>query len=88
MNPDMLDCLPDEVSRPLFEALRLEIYYDYDAWESSRHLTSWEAIDFEVRKDRTAQARKPVSRVRAAYLDLMGRGVSSQEACRIVGIDV
>jgi hypothetical protein len=25
-----LDLLPDEVSRPLFEALRLEIDYDYD----------------------------------------------------------
>lgn len=28
VNPDLLDLLPDEVSRPLFEALRLEIHYD------------------------------------------------------------
>ncbi|WP_144065228.1 hypothetical protein [Lentzea albidocapillata] len=40
VNPELLDCLlitgvdldllPDEVSRPLFEALRLEIHYDYE----------------------------------------------------------
>lgn len=41
VNPELLDCLPigavdldrlsEEVSRPLFESLRLEIHYDHEA---------------------------------------------------------
>ncbi|KUJ66325.1 integrase [Streptomyces albus subsp. albus] len=45
-------------------------------------------MDFEIRKDRKPQGRKKLTRERAAYFQLMQRGYSSREACRIVGIDV
>lgn len=44
-------------------------------------------MDFEVRKDRRPQGRKRLHKERAAYLDLVNQGVSSREACRIVGIN-
>jgi IS30 family transposase len=44
-------------------------------------------MDFEIRKDRTPQGRKKLHKERAAYLDLVNQGVSSREACRIVGIN-
>jgi transposase, IS30 family len=44
-------------------------------------------MDFEIRKDRSPQGRKRLARERAAYLDLVRKGVSSREACRIVGIN-
>jgi transposase, IS30 family len=43
-------------------------------------------MEFEIRQDRSPLGRKLV-RERAAYLDLVQRGVSSKEACRIVGIN-
>jgi transposase, IS30 family len=45
-------------------------------------------MDFEIREDRRPQGRKKLTRERAAYFQLMQRGLSSREACRIVGIDV
>ncbi len=44
-------------------------------------------MDFEIRKDRTAQGRVKLSRERATYSRLMQQGYSNVEACRIVGID-
>lgn len=43
-------------------------------------------MDFEIRKDRTAQGPVKLSRERAAYSRLMQQGYSNTEACRIVGI--
>jgi transposase, IS30 family len=40
---------------------------------------------FEIRKDRRGRTR--LDRERAAYLDLVASGVSSREACRIVGVN-
>jgi IS30 family transposase len=46
-------------------------------------------MDFEIRRDRhKPQGRKKLTRERAAYFALMQQGLSSREACRIVGIDV
>jgi transposase, IS30 family len=44
-------------------------------------------MDFEIRRDRSAQGRRALVRERAAYLDLVSKGVSSREACRLVGIN-
>ncbi|MEU9337526.1 IS30 family transposase [Streptomyces sp. NPDC048290] len=44
-------------------------------------------MTFEIRKIRTAQGRKKLDRERAEYFRLMDQGVSSREACRIVGIN-
>ncbi|MFC7816910.1 helix-turn-helix domain-containing protein [Streptomyces sp. NPDC057367] len=44
-------------------------------------------MDFEIRKDRNRQGRKPLTRERAAYFQLMEQGYSAREAARIVGID-
>ncbi|MGV9915608.1 IS30 family transposase [Streptomyces tendae] len=44
-------------------------------------------MDFEIRKDRNRQGRKPLTRERAAYFQLMEQGYSTREAARIVGID-
>jgi IS30 family transposase len=44
-------------------------------------------MDFEIREDRSSQGRRRLVRERAAYLDLVAKGVSSWEACRIVGIN-
>lgn len=43
-------------------------------------------MEFEIRRDRSPQGKKLV-RERTAYLDLVQQGVSSKEACRIVGIN-
>ncbi|GGO42363.1 hypothetical protein GCM10012287_03090 [Streptomyces daqingensis] len=45
-------------------------------------------MDFEVRRDRKPQGRRKLTREQAAYFQLMQRGYSSEEARRIVGIDV
>ncbi len=44
-------------------------------------------MDFEIRKIRTAQGRKKLTREREAYFRLMDQGLSSAAACKIVGID-
>ncbi|RVX40759.1 IS30 family transposase [Nonomuraea polychroma] len=44
-------------------------------------------MEFEIRKVRTPQGRKKLTREREAYFRLMDQGFSSQEACRIVGIN-
>ncbi|MDQ1646633.1 MAG: hypothetical protein QOJ50_2817, partial [Cryptosporangiaceae bacterium] len=44
-------------------------------------------MDFEIRGDRTARGPKKLGAERAAYFALMQTGLSSEEACRIVGID-
>jgi IS30 family transposase len=44
-------------------------------------------MGFEIRKDRRPQGRKKLDRERAAYFDLVNQGVSSREACRVVGIN-
>ncbi|MEV6199610.1 IS30 family transposase [Streptomyces sp. NPDC051771] len=44
-------------------------------------------MDFEFRKDRQWQGSRPLVREREEYFRLMDQGVSSREACRIVGID-
>jgi hypothetical protein len=44
-------------------------------------------MEFEIRKVRTPQGRKRLTREREAYFRLMDQGFSSQEACRIVGIN-
>ncbi|MDH6711497.1 IS30 family transposase [Kitasatospora sp. MAA19] len=44
-------------------------------------------MDFEIRKDRTPQGPRKLTRERAAYSQLMQQGYSNKEACRIVGID-
>lgn len=43
-------------------------------------------MDFEIRKIRSSQGRKKLTREREAYFLLMQQGVSSREACKIVGI--
>ncbi|GGS65393.1 hypothetical protein GCM10010176_004820 [Nonomuraea spiralis] len=43
--------------------------------------------EFEIRKIRTPQGRKKLTREREAYFRLMDQGFSSMEACRIVGIN-
>ncbi|MFF1847299.1 hypothetical protein ACFVW9_37230 [Streptomyces sp. NPDC058217] len=42
---------------------------------------------FEIRKIRTPQGKKKLAREREEYFRLMEQGVSSREACRIVGIN-
>ncbi|MFE6496552.1 IS30 family transposase [Streptomyces sp. NPDC057748] len=42
---------------------------------------------FEIRKIRTPQGKKKLAREREEYFQLMEQGVSSREACRIVGIN-
>lgn len=44
-------------------------------------------MDFEIRKVRSPQGRKKLSAEWAAYFQLMQRGVSNEEACRIVGVN-
>ncbi|MEU0572340.1 helix-turn-helix domain-containing protein [Nonomuraea sp. NPDC005983] len=45
-------------------------------------------MDFEIREDRErTRGRRALSRERAAYLRLVQRGLSNEEACRIVGIN-
>ncbi|WP_434596177.1 IS30 family transposase [Streptomyces sp. A5-4] len=44
-------------------------------------------MDFEIRKIRSSQGRKKLTREREAYSLLMQQGVSSREACEIVGIN-
>lgn len=44
-------------------------------------------MDFEIRKDRRQQGAQALVREREEYFRLMDQGVSSREACRIVGID-
>ncbi|HIW62391.1 MAG TPA: IS30 family transposase [Candidatus Stackebrandtia excrementipullorum] len=44
-------------------------------------------MDFEIRQLRAPQGRKKLEREREAYFLLMAQGVSSREACRIVGIN-
>ncbi|MDT7789486.1 MAG: transposase, family [Pseudonocardiales bacterium] len=41
---------------------------------------------FEIRKDRSPQGRKKLVAERHAYLDLVAKGVGTNEACRVVGI--
>lgn len=43
-------------------------------------------MTFEIRKDRKPQGRRILVREREEYFRLMDQGVSSAEACRIVGI--
>jgi DNA-binding NarL/FixJ family response regulator len=44
-------------------------------------------MDFEIRQNRTtAQGRRRLTREREAFLVLIAQGVSSQQACRIVGV--
>jgi IS30 family transposase len=43
-------------------------------------------LDFEIRKDRTAQGPVKLRREREAYSRLMQQGYTNTEACRIVGI--
>lgn len=42
---------------------------------------------FEVRSNRRPQGRRKLRAERQAYLDLVARGVSTSEACRIVGVN-
>jgi len=44
-------------------------------------------MDFEVRDRSVNQGRRPLTEERRVYLQLMQQGVSSAEACRIVGIN-
>ncbi|MGW8558172.1 IS30 family transposase [Streptomyces tubercidicus] len=44
-------------------------------------------MDFEIRKERTAQGRRKLVREREEYFRLMDQGLTSYEACRIVGIN-
>lgn len=44
-------------------------------------------MGFEIRKIRTPQGKKKLAREREEYFRLMEQGVSSREACRIVGIN-
>ncbi len=43
--------------------------------------------DFEKRKVRSPQGRKKLAREREEYFRLVDQGVSSQEACRLVGVN-
>jgi transposase len=42
---------------------------------------------FKVREDRRPQGRKKLRAERQAYLDLVAQGVSTSEACRLVGVN-
>ncbi|MEV6150574.1 helix-turn-helix domain-containing protein [Nonomuraea sp. NPDC052129] len=42
---------------------------------------------FEIRQVRSPQGRKTLHAERRTYLDLVAQGVSTAEACRIVGIN-
>ena len=44
-------------------------------------------MEFEIRKQRGPSRGETLHRERRAYFDLVNKGVSSQEACRIVGIN-
>ncbi|WP_215456950.1 IS30 family transposase [Streptomyces sp. ATCC 21386] len=44
-------------------------------------------MDFEIRRDRTAQGPVRLRRERAEYSRLVQQGYSNKEACRLVGID-
>ncbi|MEU9126491.1 IS30 family transposase [Streptomyces sp. NPDC048506] len=44
-------------------------------------------MDFEIRKERTGQGRRKLVREREEYFRLMDQGLTSYEACRIVGIN-
>jgi hypothetical protein len=44
-------------------------------------------MDFEIRKDRSRKTGLRPVREREEYFRLMGQGVSSREACQIVGVD-
>ena len=44
-------------------------------------------MEFEIRKQRGPSRGETLHRERRAYFDLVNNGVSSQEACRIVGIN-
>lgn len=44
-------------------------------------------MDFEIRSTRAPQGRKKLNREREAYFLLMAQGVSSREACQLVGIN-
>jgi hypothetical protein len=44
-------------------------------------------MDFEIRQDRRGPGSQVLVREREEYFRLMSQGVSSNEACRIVGID-
>ncbi|GAA3480463.1 IS30 family transposase [Streptomyces yanii] len=44
-------------------------------------------MDFEIRKERKGQGRRKLVREREEYFRLMEQGVSSLEACRVVGIN-
>ncbi|MER5997612.1 hypothetical protein ABT120_03500 [Nonomuraea angiospora] len=44
-------------------------------------------MEFEIRKIRTPQGRRKLTREREEYFRLMDQGFSSQEACRIIGIN-
>ncbi|WP_372504995.1 helix-turn-helix domain-containing protein, partial [Lentzea flava] len=41
---------------------------------------------FKIREDRSPQGRKKLVAERHAYLDLVARGVGTNEACRVVGV--
>ena len=41
---------------------------------------------FEIRGDRSPQGRRRLDAERLAHFDLMGRGVGTTEACRVVGV--
>ncbi|MFD5732120.1 hypothetical protein ACFWIY_04725, partial [Streptomyces sioyaensis] len=44
-------------------------------------------MDFNIREERTGQGRRKLVREREEYFRLMDQGLSSHEACRIVGIN-
>ena len=44
-------------------------------------------MDFEIRRERTGQGGRKLVREREEYFRLMDQGVSSLEACRVVGIN-
>ncbi|MEU6968465.1 IS30 family transposase, partial [Kitasatospora aureofaciens] len=44
-------------------------------------------MTFEIRTDRTGQGRRKLVHEREEYFRLMDQGLSSREACRIVGIN-
>jgi IS30 family transposase len=44
-------------------------------------------MDFEIRRDHSPYGGKRLVRERDTYLDLVNEGVSSLDACRIVGIE-
>lgn len=44
-------------------------------------------MEFEIRKQRGPSRGETLHQERRAYFDLVNKGVSSQEPCRIVGIN-